>query len=174
MTDLTTIDLIPVDKEGVKKYQTIQDFKNLIKKNPSNSWIKTNPFSQNAKYLPIRIVEELLSEIFPFWQVEQQGEPKILGNSVVISVQLKVYNPLINQWMSYAGVGAVPIELERAKFDNAGKQISGARNNIDFEFINSKAMHKNVPAALSFAVNNAAKKIGRLFGSHLNSNETIG
>ena len=166
--------LIPLDGEGNPKYETLQDFKNLIKKNPSESWVKTNPYSQNAKYLPIRIVEELLGEIFPFFQVEQQGEPKILGNSVVISVQLKVYNPILNQWMSYAGVGAVPIELERAKYDKAGVQTSGARNNIDFEYINSKAMHKNVPAALSFAVNNAAKKIGRLFGSHLNSTETIG
>ena len=63
------------------------------------------------------------------------------------------------------------------KGKNTTKQAfktSGARNNIDFEYINSKAMHKNVPAALSFAVNNAAKKIGRLFGSHLNSTETIG
>jgi hypothetical protein len=174
LTVLNSRDLIPLDKDGNPKYNDLMDFKNLIKKNPSASWVKTNPYSQNAKYLPIRIVEELLAEIFPFWQVVQNGEPKILGNSVVISVDLKVFNPILNQWMSYAGVGAVPIELEKPKFNAKGEQISGARNNIDFEYINSKAMHKNVPAALSFAVNNAAKKIGRLFGSHLNSTETIG
>ena len=172
-TVLDNYSLIPLDGEGNPKYKTLQDFKNLIKKNPSESWVKKNPYSQNAKYLPIRIVEELLGEIFPFFQIKQQGEPKVLGNSVVISVQLEVYNPILNQWMSYAGVGAVPIELEKPKYDKSGVQISGARNNIDFEYINSKAMHKNVPAALSFAVNNAAKKIGRLFGSHLNSTETI-
>lgn len=176
METLTTTknNLIPLDGEGNPKYNDLMDFKNLIKKNPSKSWVKVNPYSQNAKYLPIRIVEELLSEIFPFWQVKQQGEPKILGNSVVISVDLQVYNPLLNQWMSYAGVGAVPIELEKPKYNKEGQQIGGSRNNIDFEYINSKAMHKNVPSALSFAVNNAAKKIGRLFGSHLNSTETIG
>lgn len=177
MSDLTILngkELIPLDSKGAPKYNDLMGFKNLIKRNPSERWVKTNPYSQNARYLPIRIVEELLSEIFPFWQVIQNGEPKILGNSVVVSVDLRVFNPIINQWMSYAGVGAVPIELEKPKFNKEGVQISGARNNIDFEYINSKAMHKNVPAALSFAVNNAAKKIGRLFGSHLNSTETIG
>ena len=58
--------LIPLDGEGNPKYTNLQDFKNLIKKNPSESWVKKNPYSQNAKYLPIRIVEELLGEIFPF------------------------------------------------------------------------------------------------------------
>lgn len=73
-----------------------------------------------------------------------------------------VFNPLLGQWQKYAGVGAVPIEVAKDAHPT------------DFTKINSKAMHKNVPAALSFAVNNAAKKIGKLFGSHLNRNETIG
>ena len=103
----------------------------------------------------------MLNGLFPFVQVEQQGQPQILGNSVVISVQLKVYNPIIGQWMSYAGVGAVPIELEK----NAKP--------LEFEKITPKGLHKNVPSALSFAVSNAAKKLGPLFGSHLNSKETM-
>ncbi|MCG9971030.1 hypothetical protein [Christiangramia crocea] len=165
-TQLTKVnpvmDIIPKDSEGNPKYQNLQEFKQLVNTAPRKTWIKTNKFSQNAKYLPIGIVEELLSGIFPFWQVEQHGEPKILGNSIVISVHLKVFNPLLGQWQSYAGVGAVPIELK------------GGSDPTDFTQMNSKAMHKNVPAALSFAVNNAAKKIGKLFGSHLNRNETIG
>lgn len=178
--ELTTVnpafDIIPVDPEGNPKYRNLQEFKALVNTSPRKSWIKTNKFSQNAKYLPIGIVEELLSGIFPFWQVEHHGEPKILGNSVVMSVHLKVFNPLLGQWQTYAGVGAVPIELEADKLDKKTGEVikEGARNALDFERINSKALHKNVPAALSFAVNNAAKKIGKLFGSHLNRDETIG
>lgn len=162
LIEFKNMDLIPLDKEGNPKYTNISDFNSLVMSSPRKEWIKTNKYSQNAKYLPIRIVEELLTGIFPFWQVEQVGEPKILGNSVVISVQLKVYNPLICQWLSFAGVGAVPIEMEKGAHPT------------DWTKINSKALHKNVPAALSFAISNAAKKIGRLFGSHLNSTETIG
>ena len=169
----TNQSLIPLNSEGKPKYNDLHELKTLLNRNPSQKWIAVNPYANNSKYLPIRIVEELLSEIFPFWQVEQVGEPKILGNSVVISVQLKIYNPIINQWLSYAGVGAVPIELEKPQFDKQGNQIRGARNNVDFGCINAKALHKNTPAALSFAVNNASKKIGRLFGSHLNSKESL-
>jgi len=161
-TELRGYELIPLDSNGNPKYSTLTEFNTLVMSAPRKEWIKTNKYSQNAKYLPIRIVEELLSGVFPFWQVEQVGDPKILGNSIVISVQLKVFNPLLNQWLSFAGVGAVPIEVK-----------SGAHP-TDFTKINPKALHKNVPAALSFAINNAAKKIGRLFGSHLNSSETIG
>jgi len=153
-------ELIPVDKDGVKKYENLQEFKSLVNKSPSKNWIKQNKYSQNANYLPIRIVEELLNEIYPFWQVEQ-GDPRVLGNSVVIHVQLKVYHPILGDWLTYAGVGAVPIEVTK----NA--------HPTDFTKLNPKALHKNVPAALSFAISNAAKKIGRLFGSHLNSTETI-
>lgn len=155
------LDLIPLNKDGNPKYTSLSDFKGLLNTSPRKQWIKQNKYSQSANYLPIRIVEELLSEIFPFWQVEQVGEPKILGNSVVVSVQLKVFNPLLGQWLSYAGVGAVPIEIEKGGHPT------------DFTKMNSKAMHKNVPAALSFAISNAAKKLGKLFGSHLNSTETM-
>lgn len=135
---------------------TIADFKKVTNTKPRASWVKENPFAQNAKYIPIGIVEELLNKIFPYWQVEQNGQAQILGNSIVISVTLKVYHPVLKEWISYAGIGAVPIEVK-----------SGAHP-TDWTQINSKAMHKNVPAALSFAINNAAKKIGKVFGSHLN------
>ena len=150
-------ELIPKTETGVEVYQDLTSYRKLLDTQPKKEWVKVNKYSGNAKYLPIRVVEQLLNKMFPFWQVEQHGQPQILGNSVVISVHLKVYNPLIQEWLSFAGVGAVPIEVK-----------SGAHP-TDFTQINSKALHKNVPAALGFAVSNAAKKIGRLFGSHLNN-----
>lgn len=156
-----TEDLIPVDSNGLPKYMDVRTFNDLVNKPPRKSWVKVNKYSENALYLPIRVVEELLSEVFPFWQAVQVGEPKIIGNSVVISVDLQVYHPILNQWLHYPGVGAVPIELQKDA------------DPTDFTKIKPKALHKNTPAALSFAINNAAKKIGKLFGSHLNSKETI-
>lgn len=148
--------LIPLDRNGQPKYTDIHSYNQLIRTEPRKHWIKVNKYSQGAKYIPIGIIEELLSQMFPYWQVKQVGQPQILGNSVVISVELKVFHPILCDWLSYAGVGAVPIEVEKGAHPT------------DFTKINSKAMHKNVPAALSFAINNAAKKLGKLFGSHLN------
>lgn len=152
--------LIPVDASGNPKYVDLESFKKILASSPRKSWVKSNPFANNSLYIPIGIVEELLNGIYPFWSAEQHGEPKILGNSIVISVHLKVFNPIIMQWQVYPGVGAVPIEVQ-----------SGAHP-TDFTKINSKAMHKNVPAAMSFAISNAAKKIGKLFGSHLNRKDS--
>lgn len=150
------ISLIPLDNKGEMKYSDLETFNSLVNHAPKREWVKVNKYSQGAKYLPIGIVEELLRGVYPFHKIEWNGQPQILGNSVVISITLKVYHPIICDWLSYAGVGAVPIEVEKGAHPT------------DFTKINSKALHKNVPAALSFAVNNAAKKIGRLFGSHLN------
>lgn len=157
-------DLIPTDKEGNPKYTTLSEYNTIVNTQPRRQWIKANKYANNAKYLPIGVVEDLLSQLFPFWQVEQKGNTQILGNSIVISVDLKVYHPLLGQWLNYAGIGAVPIEVEKGAHPT------------DFTKINSKAMHKNVPAALSFAINNASKKIGKIFGSHLNrqQDEQIG
>lgn len=160
MNNLSVIDerleLVPKDNDGRPKYTDMEGYSRIIKTTPRAEWVKRNKYAGNAFYLPIGIVEELLREIFPFWQAVQVGEPKILGNSVTISVDLQVYHPLLGQWLHYPGVGAVPIEVQK-----------GA-SPVDFDKINSKALHKNVPAALSYAINNAAKKIGPLFGSHLN------
>ncbi|MDE5516429.1 hypothetical protein KRE49_11835 [Elizabethkingia meningoseptica] len=145
----------------VVHYATFDEYRKFVDTKPRQQWVKSNPFADNSLYLPIGIVEELLNKIFPLWQVEQHGEPKILGNSVVISVHLMVFHPVLNDWVKYAGVGAVPIEVKKGAHPT------------DFTQINSKAMHKNVPAALSFAVSNAAKKIGKIFGSHLNRKEEL-
>ena len=67
LTVLTQTELIPLDGKGNPKYHDMHDLKELLRKNPRPEWVKSNPYSNNAKYLPIRIVEELLSGIFPFW-----------------------------------------------------------------------------------------------------------
>jgi len=136
-------------------------FNQVLDRDPSPNMIKTNQFSNGAKYVPIRAVETMLRTIFGVYQVEMIGQPHIVGNSVVVSVHLKVYHPVLKEWVTYAGTGAVPIQVEQGAHPT------------DFTKINSKALHKNVPAAKSFAVSNAAKSIGRIFGSHVNSTDDL-
>jgi len=172
---MEVMDMIPQRMIGegdnaklVPKYKSQHELKNLIDHAPRPNWIKTKKFGQPIKYIPIRVAESLLRELFPAHQIIQHGEPKILGNSVVVSVEVKVYNPFFG-WMTYAGVGAAPIQLEKSVYDKDKNLISGARNAIDFERINATGLHKVVPAAMGFAVSNAVKKIGKIFGSELNS-----
>lgn len=140
-------------------FTNLKNFNDLLNKEPLPAWIKVNKYSENAKYIPIRIIEDLLRSLFGVYQTEIIGQPNIIGNSVVVSVNLKVYHPVLKEWINYSGVGAVPIELEK-----------GAAP-LQFDLIKSKALHKNIPAAKSFAVSNAAKSIGKIFGCDLNNDE---
>ncbi len=154
-------DLIPLGEKGELMYNDIHGLKKILNTNPKPAWIHSNKFAGNSKYISVHVIEDLLNKLFPFWELNQVGQAQILGNSVVVSVELRIYNPLINQWISYAGIGAVPIEVEKGAHPT------------DFTKINAKAMHKNVPAAMAYAMKNAAKKIGRIFGSHLNTKDGI-
>jgi len=143
-------------------FRLCRAFNKKLDAKPKPDWIKKNPYSENALYIPIRIVESLLRSYFGTYQVLMVGEPKVIGNSIIVNVHLKVYHPIFEEWIIYAGTGAVPIQLKK-----------DALNPLDFQKMLPKALHKNVPAALSFAVSNAAKKIGSIFGGDLNSNEAI-
>ena len=141
--------------EAVKFYSPeLLNFNRMLDKNPPASWVKQN---QGISYIPIRIKEDLLRSIFGFFNTEIVGGPRILGNSVVVDVHVKVFHPIMKEWITFAGTGAVPIQTQK----DAGP--------LEFEKINPMGLHKVVPSALSFAISNACNKIGRLFGSGLNS-----
>jgi hypothetical protein len=148
-------------REALKQdqYSDLLQFNKHLSTPPNKEWIKVNKYSDNAQYLPIRKVEDLLRSFFGTYQVEMIEQPHILGNSVVISVHLKVYHPILREWLTYAGTGAVPIELEKDA------------SPLQFEKIKAKGLHKNIPAAKAYAISNAAKSIGRVFGSDLNNDE---
>lgn len=167
------IDKKPDSTEAQKLKNLILFNKKYLNRPPEPHWIAVNKWANNAKYIPIRIIENLLWSTFGVWQAEQIGKPQIIGNCVEVTIQLRVFHPVIQDWITLPGTGAVPIELKATKIDQKTKAVieEGARNALDFERINPKALHKNVPAALSFAINNAAKKLGKRFGSDLNSDE---
>ena len=75
----------------------------------------------------------------------------IVSDSIIYPIDLIVYHPILKDWLTFNGVGAVPLHT--------------AKTGI------SIAIHGNTPLARAFAVQNAAKSIGRLFGSSLNNEE---
>lgn len=162
MSDTKEIQKHIGDLINVPEIEGLRVFNQRLEKDPPSNWIKEN---QGANYIPIRIIEQMLRTMFGVYQIEWASAPQIIGNSVVCSVHLKVYHPILKEWLSYAGVGAVPIQLK------SSKHTDGARHALDFERINPMALHKNIPAAKSFAVNNAAKNLGNLFGANINSKE---
>lgn len=161
LSKMKASDILTLVETEIKECQDVYLFAKSMDKDPHPQWVRTNRYSNNAKYIPIRLVEQLLRTYFGTYQTEMIGQPVVIGNSVVVSVHLKVFHPILKEWLTYAGTGAVPIEVQKDA------------QPLEFEKINSKALHKNVPAAKSYAVSNAAKSIGKIFGSHLNSGDLL-
>lgn len=148
----------------------------LLNQSPPNHWLKQHPFIkveiQNPagtgkikvplSYLPIQRIEWLLTSIFMAWEIEVK-EVKQIANAVVVVVRLKYQSPLDGEWMYQDGVGAMDIQTE-----------SGATAAEFTKILPAAAVQKAAPGAESYAVKDAAEKIGRLFGKDLARADQIG
>ena len=130
----------------------------ILNSEPQQSWVKT---LQGFRYLPIERVEYLLTRIFGRWKVEIK-ESKLLANSVIVTIRLWYVDPITNDWQWQDGIGASPLQTDKGK---------GA---IEFDFIKNNAVMLAAPAAESYAVKDAAEKLGKLFGKDLNRKDEIG
>lgn len=133
----------------------------ILNSEPQPAWIKTHPMVKNAKYIPIEIIEYLLTRIFGRWKVEIK-ESKIVANSMQVTIRLWYIDPIGGDWEWQDGIGASPLQTDQGK---------GA---VDFNYIKSGAVMMAAPAAESYAIKDAAEKLGKLFGKDLNRKDTIG
>ena len=143
---------IVFDKE---RFKDTAYFQQTINQAPPVSWVKDHPFIKNYKYIPIEKVEYLLRSVFQFWEWKVV-DFRVIANSIAVHGRLRVLHPVTNEWLEYDGLGAVDIQLK-----------SGS-NPTDFGSIVPGAIQKNLPAAESYALKDAAEKIGTIFGGSLN------
>ena len=127
----------------------------LLNQHPKSDWIKEHPFAKGVKYIPIERVEFLLTRLFIKWRVEVKAIQTI-ANSVVVTIRLHYQNIENNEWSWQDGIGAAPIQTEKD---------SGAMN---WDRVRTDSVMKAAPAAESYAVKDAAEKIGKIFGKDLN------
>lgn len=151
-----------------------QAFKNdqlnlLLNQPPHASWLKQHPMAKAkndqgqtvpALYLPIDKIENMLSVIFGEWRVEIKSVT-VAFQSMVVVVRLHLRNPLNGEWFYHDGVGACQVQTD------AGKPAS------DLSAIKSAGVQMAAPAAESYAIKDAAEKLGTLFGKDLNRRDTI-
>lgn len=149
---LPKIEVLYTDLEKASKHNELN---RLLNCNPKPEWIKENKYANNSKYIPVGIVEYLLTSIFIKWRVEVKGI-QVIANSVVAIVRLYVLDPVTGEWDWQDGVGASPIQT---------KQGAAA---TDFSQVNTSAVQMAAPAAETFAFKDAAEKLGKLFGKDIN------
>lgn len=150
-------DLYDGDLE-LKKDQN--DLNILLNCPPKPEWIKEHPFAKGVKYIPIERIEYLLTRLFIRWWVEVKVIQTI-ANSVVVTICLHYQNIENQEWSQQDGIGAAPIQTEKD---------AGAMN---WDKVRSDSVMKAAPAAESYAVKDAAEKIGKIFGKDMNRKDEI-
>lgn len=134
---------------------------NLLLNQPvPEKWVKDHPYAKGVRYIPIEKIEFLLTRIFQEWRVEILSEGQLF-NSVYCKVRLHYKNPLDGIWSFHDGIGAV--DVQTAKGESAA----------DLSKIVANAVMKALPAAESYAIKDAAEKLGELFGKNLNRKDTM-
>ena len=137
------------------------DLNILLNHEPKKEWVKIHSMVTGAKYIPIEIIEYLLKSIFIVWSVEIRNI-QVIANSIVTTIRLHYQNPIDGEMRYQDGVGASPMQTAK----DAGA--------TDFSQIKSAAVMMAAPAAESYAIKDAAEKLGKLFGKDLNRKDALG
>lgn len=135
---------------------SLQAFQKALNAKPKKVYTESIG-GQTFQHLPIGVIENLLKKyFFGLYRIEIV-DYRMIVNEITLHVRIHVYHPILKDWLFYDGIAAVPVQ------QNSGSPVD--------QFMATKkkdALHKNLPAAYAFAVKNAAKKIGAVFGSDLN------
>lgn len=158
MTKLELAKLI--DSQELHQFKQMDDYLEIVNQEPPRGLVKDHPTASGVKYIPIDKIELMLTKIFQEWYVEIK-ETKQLLNSLSVTVRLHYKVPVTGEWRFQDGVGAVPIQVDKGK------------NASDLSAIKSNAIMLGLPSAESYAVKDAAEKIGSVFGGNLNRKDTI-
>lgn len=133
----------------------------LLNQEPNPAWLKEHPTAKGVKYIPIERIEWLLTRLFIKWRVEIKTV-EVMANSCVVSVRLHYQNILDDTWDWQDGVGAAPIQTDKG---------AGA---MDWNKAKADGVMKAAPAAESYAIKDAAEKLGKVFGKDINRKDEIG
>lgn len=146
-------------------YKSLEDFTMFLNSEPDKKDIKVNkqvqarPDGTPVRYLPIGVVQRTLDQVFNgLWSVVVT-DIRVVANEIGYTVNLKVYHPIIGEWLERAGTGWCQIRMK------SGSEV------IDVSQKHKVALTADAPHAYSEAIKNAAKQYGVKFGRNLNRDD---
>jgi hypothetical protein len=120
------------------------EHKRVLSQDPPKSLLKYNK-QFGSKYLPLECIEFILNAMYIHHEIVMPFPPMYVEGQILSFVNIVVYHPVSELKLTYSGQACVPL--------------------IAAEHENMKYNHRNVPASHSFAIMNAAKKIGNIFNA---------
>lgn len=149
-----SIELAIEEEKRLNFRKSLENFTKNLNRAPDANKVKEH---DGYKYIPISTIEKDLARYF-FGLVQYKiiSYQQIL-NEFVVHARIEVWHPVIQQWISYDGIGCGMFQQK------ASTPIS------DFYIYKHKTAGKlTCPNAYAEAIKNAAKKIGKKFGSDIN------
>lgn len=135
-------------------------FQNSLNVDPEPEELKER---DGIKYLPIEVVESKLNYFFKGLWDTAQFKYTVVVNELVGDLELKVFHPIAKVWLTRSGAGAVMIR-QKSK-DKSGKKLDTDVLDISRKIPN--AMEMDIGHLKADCIKNAAKSLGRAFGSDL-------
>ena len=148
------------------QYKTVNEFRAVLDAVPESKHLKVNKLvSGKPLYLPVDMVINELNTVFSgLWNM-RIIKTETIANEFVVTVELDVFHPVIQSWLTRGGIGAAQIRMEKGTEENPTLLT-------DFNKKIKVALSADAPHALSEALKNAAKKFGRRFGGSLNREDS--
>jgi len=132
----------------------------ILGASPPERWIKTHPYIQDYRYLPIDKVEYLLRKVFKSYRIEVVREGTAF-NGVFVVVRVHYLNPATGLMDFHDGIGACQLQTKKGT------------SPADLININNGAISMAFPIAKTVAIKDACDHFGNIFGCNLNRKDVI-
>lgn len=171
MENSLTVQNNQIDKKRAIKQEklTLQAFVERLNKNPEQSELSKTPDGKAFDY-SISFVEMTLDEMFLGMWSTKNFKWNIMQNEVQGSLDLEVFHPVANQWITRVGAGSIVIMVDALSEEQKKKMTAQERNLYALDVANKKsnALDMAFPKLKAECLKNAAKSLGKAFGRDLN------
>ena len=148
----------------------LEKFLMRLNREPNPSEIAKTPDSK-AYDLPISYVEMTLDELYFGLWATKNFTTKLISNEVVGELELEVFHPITQTWISRIGSAAIQIMVDKVPDGMSGQE----RNQWALNAANKKpnALDMSYPKLKAECTKNAAKTLGKIFGRDLNRRDKV-
>lgn len=160
---ITVKDLLQYCLGNPDRDERLYSYNTFISRKPHQKWLKVyEGLSKPNKpylYIPIGIMEQLLTYIYGEWRVEVMNV-SMMADAATVTVRLHYKDRFVdNQWKYVDGIGACGFQKDKS--------------NDQFKDYKLVAAQMAVPSAKTFAIKDAAESLGNIFGANLNRKDVI-
>lgn len=147
------------DQRPEVNVQTLEQFNEMLNREPEAYEVQVNAMANNSKYIPIGFLYMKMDKIFIGLWKTSNFRYQVIVNELVGTITLEYYHPFAKTWITREGSASVMImQSKGAAIDDVTKKIKNT-------------LQKDLPHLKASCEASAMKTIGKAFGRDLNRDE---